>query len=123
RWSAADTCHGLGGVKTIFENDVLRTGRGRAVEDVDLERRVEVLFGLIGFLATFVIDENSVARRRFRALEEDLERMWVKIRDFFSSNRRLVATDQFVTAFTVAFHAAFGEWARDLAKKGIKLQS
>ncbi|CAN0034692.1 unnamed protein product, partial [Pylaiella littoralis] len=30
---------------------------------------------------------------------------------------QLVATDQFVTAFTVAFNAAFGEWARDLAEE------
>ncbi|CAM9177912.1 unnamed protein product, partial [Pylaiella littoralis] len=110
-------------LENVSRTTYLGSGRGRAVEDVDLERRVEALFGLIGFLATYMVDENSVARRRFRALEEDLARTLVKIRDFFSSNRRLVAIDQFVTAFTVAFNTAFGEWARDLAEEGIKLQS
>lgn len=73
----------MGGVKlmTFANNMFLGSGRGRAVEVVDLDHRVEALFGLVGFLATYVVDGNTAARYRSSALQESLARSLVEIRD------------------------------------------
>lgn len=115
----------MGGVALMnfSKKSQLGAGRRRAVEKAELDRRVEALFGLVGFLETYVMHEDTAARYRSAALKKDSAAKLVRIRDLISANREMVQLDQFNTAFGVAFNEDFLAWTRELAKEGAELQN
>lgn len=93
------------------------------MEEVDLNRRVETSFGLIGFLATHVVDVDIAARRQSTVSAADLAEKLVKIRDFFSGNRQVVATDRFKDTFPVAVDTDSEKWASTLEEEARESQN
>ncbi|CBN77395.1 hypothetical protein Esi_0053_0104 [Ectocarpus siliculosus] len=124
RWSfgsAAAQMYAMGGVDVRCFSGRGCEGAGGGQQEVvlDMDRRVDILFDVVGRLGKFAV-QDDVAKHRFSAWEGETRASAKRIRAFFTAHLLLARSDRFKGAFATAFNRDFEEWALGVAERAFE---
>ena len=92
--------------------------------DMELDRRVEALFELIGYLASYIVDASDrEALFRSSGLTAHLADMATTIRRYFAANGVLTRGWRFRAAFTQSFNMDLEAWTAEVTAKALAEQA
>ncbi|CAM9446452.1 unnamed protein product, partial [Ectocarpus sp. 8 AP-2014] len=118
---AAAQMYAMGGVDVRCFSGRVCEGAGGGQQEVvlDMDRRVDILFDVVGRLGKFAV-QDDVAKHRFSAWESETRASAKRIRAFFTAHPSLARSDRFKGAFATAFNRDFEEWALGVAKRAFE---
>lgn len=94
-------------------------GEGQQEVVLDMDRRVGILFDVVGRLGKFAVQDEA-AKRRFSVWEGETQASAQRIRIFFSVHPLLARSDRFKGAFATAFNRDFEEWTLRVAERAFE---
>ncbi|CAN0532526.1 unnamed protein product [Ectocarpus sp. 12 AP-2014] len=119
--SAAAQMYAVGGVDVRCFSGRGCEGAGGGQQEVvlDMDRRVDILFNVVGRLGMFTV-QDDVAKHRFSVWEGETRASAERIRAFFTAHPLVARSDRFKGAFATAFNRDLEEWAHVVAERAFE---
>ncbi|CAN0063978.1 unnamed protein product [Ectocarpus sp. 4 AP-2014] len=119
--SAPAQMYAMGGVdvRCFSSRGCEEAGGGQQEVVLDMDRRVDVLFDVVGRLSKFAV-QDDVAKHRFSVWEGSTRASAERIRAFFTAHPLLARSDRFKGAFATAFSRDLEEWALGVAERAFE---